>query len=130
MCCSPRALAPILLRRHPPDRSEPHRQGLSRILEDRTRRQRRLVLASSTDQQVAVRRPRRLPAATLANEAFRPTELHQKISTRPLGSKSGLQFGQRTGVILHDPLPQHIGLVESIEYPDSRIDGRTVGGLA
>jgi len=99
--------------------SEPHRQGLSRILEDRTRRQRRLVLASSTDQQVAVRCPRRLPAATRADEAFRPTELHQIISTRPLGSKSGLQFGQGTGVILHSSLPQHIGLVESIEYPDT-----------
>jgi hypothetical protein len=40
------------------------------------------------------------------------------FSTRPLGSKSGLQFGQRGRVFLHGPLLQHIGLVESTIYPD------------
>src|SRR2546426_5318731 len=117
----PQGAGSILLRRHPPDGPEPHRQRFPRILEDRARRQRRLVLAASADQQVAVSRPSRSPAAALADKALWPTQLQQVVPTRLFGSKSGLQFGQTTRVFLHSPLPQHIGLLESTEYPDHNI---------
>src|SRR5437899_6142017 len=117
----PQGAGSILLRRHPPDGPEPHRQRFPRILEDRARRQRRLVLAASADQQVAVSRPSRSPAAALADKALWPTQLQQVVPTRLFGSKSGLQFGQSTRVFLHSPLPQHIGLLESTEYPDRLI---------
>src|SRR2546422_3119773 len=117
----PQGAGSILLRRHPPDGPEPHRQRFPRILEDRARRQRRLVLAASADQQVAVSRPSRSPAAALADKALWPTQLQQVVPTRLFGSKSGLQFGQTTRVFLHSPLPQHIGLLESTEYSDASI---------
>src|SRR5207249_5252198 len=111
----------ILLRRHPPDGPEPHRQRFPRILEDRARRQRRLVLAASADQQVAVSRPSRSPATAWADKTLRPTQLQKVVPTRLFGSKPGLQFGQSTRVFLHSRLPQHIGLLESTEYPDTYI---------
>ena len=50
-----------------------------------------------------------------------PTQLKQVFSTRSFSPKSGLQFGQRAGVPLQRPLPQHIGLLESTKYPESGI---------
>jgi len=50
-----------------------------------------------------------------------PTQLKQVFSTRSFSPKSGLQFGQRSGVPLQRPLPQHIGLLDSTKYPESGI---------
>src|SRR5437667_5407930 len=124
----PQGAGSILLRRHPPDGPEPHRQRFPRILEDRARRQRRLVLAASADQQVAVSRPSRSPATAWADKTLRPTQLQKVVPTRLFGSKPGLQFGQSTRVFLHSRLPQHIGLLESTEYPDRTIRNKISNG--
>src|SRR5215469_1707083 len=117
----PQRTGSVLLRRHPPDSPEPQGQRFPGILEDRTRRQRHLVFAASTDQQVTLRCPTRRPATARANETFRPTKLQQVLSTGLFGSKPGLQFSQRAGVVLHRSLPQHIGQLESTKYPEKGV---------
>src|SRR5437870_5629995 len=120
----PQGTGSVLLGGHPPHGPEPHGQRFPCILEDRTSRQRRLVLTASADEQIALGRPSRRPAAAWTNETFWPTKLEQVVPTRLLRPKSGLQFGQRGWVVLHRPLPQHIGLLESTKYPDDVIRER------
>src|ERR1035437_2921494 len=109
----------ILLRRHPPDSSEPHRQGLMRILEDRACRHGGLIAALAALPPLA-QSPSLAMAASRTTKAIRPSKARQIRAASIFGREAILQLSQSSWIIFHEPDYYRLGLPESIEYPRPR----------
>ena len=118
MLCSPRALAPFFLARHPPHRPIPGAQRQTRVLENRACRHRSLIIALSAAQQAPPTAASSLPFTAGTPKTLRPAQLHQILATRLLSAKTPLKLLQRTRVVLHEPAYYMLGLRESSAYPD------------
>ena len=109
---------PGFLARHPPHRPIPGAQRQTRILENRARRQRSLIIALSTAQQAPpTTGPSSLSPTAGARKTPRPAQLHQILATRLLSDKTPLKLLQRPRVVLHEPAYYMLGLRESSAYP-------------
>src|SRR5487761_1175149 len=106
----------ILLRCHPPHGAEPHRQGSSRVLENRPRRHRSLRAAGRAFPQHASDRPCLAATALRTAKAFRPTQLCQILSTRCFGREACFQFKQVSRIIFHELKHYSLWLPESSRY--------------
>src|ERR1035437_911964 len=113
----PQGARPVLLAGHPPGRSKPHRQRLTRVLEDRPGRDRNLVIAPGTLPQNLPHRPSSIPAAPRANEALRPPQAEQIVPASLLRAKPIFQFSDCPGIVFHERLHYRWGLPESSGYP-------------
>ena len=108
---------PGFLARHPPHRPIPGAQRQTRILENRARRQRSLIIALSTAQQAPpTTGPSSLSPTAGARKTPRPAQLHQILATRLLSDKTPLKLLQRPRVVLHEPAYYMLGLRESSAY--------------
>ena len=84
-----------------------------RVLENRTRDNRTLTIASGTMQEDDPLRPELATSATRATETGRPAKLHQIIAADFFSSEAALKLGLVARVILHGPSCYMLGLHES-----------------
>ena len=127
MLCSPSALAPVFLAGHPPHGPKPGAQRQARVLENRARRHRSLIIALPTPQQAPPAGPSSPPSTAGTHKTLWPAQLHQILATRLLSGKTPLKLLQRPRVVLHSPACYMLGSRESSAYPDGVI---LVSGLA
>ena len=109
---------PGFLARHPPHRPLSGGQRQTRVVENRARRHRSLIIALSTAQQSRpATGPGSLPSTAGARKTPPPAQLHQILATRLLSDKTPFRLLQRTQVVLHEPACYMLGLRESSAYP-------------
>ena len=89
----------VLLRRHPPHRLEPQTQRAASPVEDRARRDRRLVTALFAVHQTAPGRPSVGRGASRASKTARPAKLHEVLPASVLRSKPSVKLGQRPWIL-------------------------------
>ena len=118
MLCSPSALAPFFWSGHPPHGPKPGAQRQARVLENRTRRHRSLIIALPTPQQAPPAGPSSPPSTAGTHKTLWPAQLHQILATRLLSGKTPLKLLQRPRVVLHSPACYMLGSRESSAYPD------------
>ena len=121
MLCSPSALGPVFLAGHPPHGPKPGAQRQARVLENRARRHRSLIIALPTPQQAPPAGPSSPPSTAGTHKTLWPAQLHQILATRLLSGKTPLKLLQRPRVVLHSPACYMLGSRESSAYPDPSI---------
>jgi hypothetical protein len=74
-----------------------------RVLQQRTRYHRTLIITTDTLQQRDPLGPELVTPAAGTTKAVRPAQQHQIIAAGLVGSEPTLEFGQIARIILHDP---------------------------
>ena len=109
---------PVFLAGHPPHGPKPGAQRQARVLENRARRHRSLIIALPTPQQAPPAGPSSPPSTAGTHKTLWPAQLHQILATRLLSGKTPLKLLQRPRVVLHSPACYMLGSRESSAYPD------------
>ncbi len=112
---------PVFLAGHPPHGPKPGAQRQARVLENRARRHRSLIIALPTPQQAPPAGPSSPPSTAGTHKTLWPAQLHQILATRLLSGKTPLKLLQRPRVVLHSPACYMLGSRESSAYPDQRV---------
>ena len=115
---------PVFLAGHPPHGPKPGAQRQARVLENRARRHRSLIIALPTPQQAPPAGPSSPPSTAGTHKTLWPAQLHQILATRLLSGKTPLKLLQRPRVVLHSPACYMLGSRESSAYPDELIAKR------
>jgi len=108
---------PVLLARQPVHGAKPIHQRLTRVLEDRARRHRRLATTRLALHEHGSHGPEMTAATARALEALRPSQPVQVVPTRLLGVEPSLEIGQTPGILLHSRPCYRLGPPESSKYP-------------
>ena len=117
---------PVFLAGHPPHGPKPGAQRQARVLENRARRHRSLIIALPTPQQAPPAVPSSPPSTAGTHKTLWPAQLHQILATRLLSGKTPLKLLQRPRVVLHSPACYMLGSRESSAYPDNSNLGATL----
>ena len=112
---------PVFLAGHPPHGPKPGAQRQARVLENRARRHRSLIIALPTPQQAPPAGPSSPPSTAGTHKTLWPAQLHQILATRLLSGKTPLKLLQRPRVVLHSPACYMLGSRESSAYPEEAI---------
>ena len=112
---------PVFLAGHPPHGPKPGAQRQARVLENRARRHRSLIIALPTPQQAPPAGPSSPPSTAGTHKTLWPAQLHQILATRLLSGKTPLKLLQRPRVVLHSPACYMLGSRESSAYPECPI---------
>ena len=104
---------PVLLRGDVPHGAEPQRQRFVRVLEEGSRRHRRLMTTGGAQPEPSLHWPGSLSFAGRANKTAGPTQAEEVLPAGSLRRESGLQFLQRPRIVFHDRKHYKLWQVES-----------------
>lgn len=108
---------PIFLTGQVPDGTKPETERLLGVLKDDSRYDKRSVTAFGTLEERSSYWPSFFMAATRTSKAVWPTQPKKVIPARFFRRKTGLEFHECSGVVLHIPVYHRFGLHQSSGYP-------------